>query len=361
MIGNIYITGQIGEFDGVKGVNLIDIVGQVKRQPKATSLNVYIDSEGGYVHVGFDIYNYLRSLKMPITTIGRGIVASVATVIFMAGDKRIITEGTDFMIHLPWGEAVGTADDVERYAITLRDTEKQLLDFYKKTLNVEAEAIQPLLRDETYLSHEQLKTLGFITSEPAKIVAKAVIKSKSSNMTREEQEGLFNGFLEKIKNMFKPNFKAKLVQDANGMELNFEELADDAAVEIGAMATVDGQPANGEYILPSGEVYVFDAGKLTEIKPAEEDPLEMANARVQELETELEEARAQIAEIQNNSESAVAEITKEFNALKAKVMSGYKGPGKTNPDKSKGNGKVSFEDRNRAEKAMEYLNKKRNK
>lgn len=92
MIGKIYITGTIGDFeeDGkvVPGINLIDIVGQVKAQPEATSFDVFINSEGGYVHIGFDILNYLRSLGKPITTIGTGIVASIATVIFMAGTQR---------------------------------------------------------------------------------------------------------------------------------------------------------------------------------------------------------------------------------------------------------------------------------
>ena len=55
---------------------------QVKRQPEATRFDVYINSEGGLVDVGFDIYNYLRSLGLPITTIGSGMVASIATVNF---------------------------------------------------------------------------------------------------------------------------------------------------------------------------------------------------------------------------------------------------------------------------------------
>ena len=93
MTGNIYISGQIGTFDGTPGTELIDIVSQVKSQPKATAFNVHINSEGGLVDVGFDIYNYLKSLGKPITTIGSGIVASIATVIFMAGTKWLMFSG----------------------------------------------------------------------------------------------------------------------------------------------------------------------------------------------------------------------------------------------------------------------------
>ncbi len=52
MTGNIYISGQIGTFDGTPGTELIDIVSQVKSQPKATAFNVHINSEGGLVDVG---------------------------------------------------------------------------------------------------------------------------------------------------------------------------------------------------------------------------------------------------------------------------------------------------------------------
>ncbi|WP_294734552.1 hypothetical protein [uncultured Flavobacterium sp.] len=53
MTGNIYISGQIDTFDGVTGTELIDVVSQVKKQPKATAFNVHINSEGGLVDVGF--------------------------------------------------------------------------------------------------------------------------------------------------------------------------------------------------------------------------------------------------------------------------------------------------------------------
>jgi ATP-dependent protease ClpP protease subunit len=85
MEGIIYINGQIGSTPTEKGVELIDIIQQVKAQEGALSFRVHINSEGGVVDTGFDIFNYLKSLQLPITTVGSGLVASIATVIFMAG------------------------------------------------------------------------------------------------------------------------------------------------------------------------------------------------------------------------------------------------------------------------------------
>lgn len=326
MIGNIYINGCIGVWEGESSVTLLDIVKQVKEQSEATAYNVYINSEGGYVEDGFDILNYLRSLGKPITTIGNGIVASIATVIFMAGNTRQVRENTQFMVHLPWQQMGGTADEIEAEVKGLRNAEKQLLDFYKKELSLTDEVVYPLLRDETYLSQEQLSTLGFTTTEPLKVAAKANFKTtnKMSEFTEKDRtwiEGLFSKVLDK----FKPKTANKLVQDATGAELDFGELADDAVIEVGATATVDGKPAEGEYTLPDETVYVFEAGVLTEIRPVEEETdLDAANARIAELEEQLAtETAAKVT-----AEEGLETVKTEVLNLRTQIRSKFKPEGK---------------------------------
>jgi len=332
MIGNIYISGQIGEFDGVTGVTLIDVISQVKKQPDAISFNVHINSEGGLVDVGFDIFYYLKALGKPVTTIGSGIVASIATVIFMAGSTRMVRENTPFMIHMPWGGGAGNADELEAFTAELRNIEKKLTDFYKKELSLESEAVEPLLKNETWLSPEQLDTLGFTNSQPVKAVAvvKTNFKPNNNDMTEKDKswmEGLFSKVLAKFSGA-----KAMIVQDANGTEIDFAGLADGDTVAVGATATVDGAPADGEYTLPDGTTYVFAAGSLTEIKPAESGDnaeLDTANARIAELEAELVAAKAETT----TTTTAMASIKKEVEDLKTQIFSKYKLDGKVDPKK----------------------------
>lgn len=329
MTGKIYITGQIGDFDNQKGTNLIDIISQVKGQPEALAFDVYINSEGGIVDVGFDIHDYLRSLNKPITTIGNGLVASIASVVFLAGDDRKLMDNTKFMIHMPWGSVEGDSETISGYAKMLESYEKRMLDFYKKALALEEEALRPLLREETWLSAEQLTTLGFTTSVLMPAVAKAkIVNPKQENMNlndkdRHWMESLFERVLGKFK---KP--VAKVVQDATGAELDFGELAEDAAIEVGATATVDGNPADGEYTMPNGEVYVFTAGELTEIREAGggegSEELDTANARIAELESENEALAARAT----TAEETLATVQKDVLALKAQVMSKFKPEGK---------------------------------
>lgn len=312
MTGNIYISGQIGTFDGTAGIALADVVAQVKKQPKASAFNVHINSEGGLVDVGFDIYHYLKSLRKPLTTIGSGIVASIATVIFMAGSKRQLRENTPFMIHLPWGGSMGTADELEQFAAQLRQVEHKMVGFYTKALSVQKEAILPLLKNETWLTPKQLSALGFTTTtQPVKAVAKAFINPNSMRGTFTERdrhwmESLFTRALGKFKNAHMFN---KVVQDATGAELDFTELEDDAVIEIGAVATVEGQPAEGEYLLPDGTTYVFTAGELTEIIEPDDAAAEEEAAA---LRTENKALKRQLNSIKS-----------EVMALKRQVTSSY--------------------------------------
>ena len=314
MTGNIYISGQIGTFDGTPGVELVDVAGQVKKQPKATAFNVHINSEGGLVDVGFDIYHYLKALGKPVTTIGSGIVASIATVIFMAGTQRQVRENTPFMIHLPWGGSMGTADELEQFADQLRAIEKKMVGFYKKALNVQEQAIMPLLKNETWLTGNQLSALGFTTSRQVKAAAKAFINPNApmrgtfTDKDRHWMEGLFTKVLGKFKSAHIFN---KIVQDATGAEIDFTDLPDDAVIEVGAIATVDGAPAEGEYLLPDGFTYVFTAGELTEIIEPEED------APAASLRAENKNLKRQLNLIKN-----------EVLALKKQVGSRYSIDGK---------------------------------
>lgn len=321
MKGNIYISGQIGSFEGVSGVELIDIISQVQKQPNSSSYDVYIDSEGGFLEVAFDIYNYLKNLGKPINTIGSGIVASAATVIFMAGEKRTVRNNTPFMIHLPWIEAVGSADEVEQYAKELRKIENSLVDFYKKTLNLSVEAIRPLLVNETWLTDEQLSSLGFTTNKPVMAKAKAYIKTDNKmSKSKEADKGKnsVKALVEWAKNVL--GIKNKIVFDAENREVDFYDLNDEDVVEVGAMATIGGEPAEGNVLMADGKTYVFASGELVDI--IEEGAEDEEMAALKEENESLAEENGQLIEALAAIKAKYEEKEQEINTIKAKLK-GY--------------------------------------
>lgn len=364
---HIYIYGIIDywqdENAGQFGmVNLKDVKRQVENQKDAKSLTVHIHSPGGVVTEGFAIHDFIRSQGKPVTTIIEGECASIATVIALAGDTRKMTSNSDFMIHMPWGMAAGESEDIQKYADLLRRDEDKIADFYAKKTKLDKEAILDMMKKETFMSAEQALEYGFITEIATVMKAVALLKpnSKSNQMakdslTKEDAQGMFAKFEEKMKNLFGGGKKpeAKLVQDANGTEIDFTELEEDDTPAVGDKATVDGSPADGEYVMPSGETFVFAAGELTEIKEAEEeeetsDEVENLKTEVQNLKDQLKTARAEKKTAEQkvkDNETAVENLKKEFKAFKKDFGSSFNHDPKKKNFKEGGNTRSVWKDK----------------
>ena len=76
---------------------------------------MYINCPGGDADSGFGIYDVMRYVKAPVTTVCSGLAASAAIVIFLGGEKgrRFTLPNSRFMIHQPSTYSQGTASDLE--------------------------------------------------------------------------------------------------------------------------------------------------------------------------------------------------------------------------------------------------------
>lgn len=100
----------------------------------------------------------------------------------------------------------------------------------------------------------------------------------------------------------------KMIFSADEKEINFPDLGEDDAIEVGAKATYDGQPAQGEIVGADGKTYVFDAGVLTAIvDPAEEQEI---------TEDEMVEALAATLEFVGELSERLEKVEKESVGLK---------------------------------------------
>ncbi|MDO6492806.1 MAG: ATP-dependent Clp protease proteolytic subunit [Cellulophaga sp.] len=74
-----------------------------------------INSPGGYVTSGFAIYDTIKSLKSPVSTVCSGLAASMGSILLSVGAKgrRFIQPHAQVMIHQPSGGAGGQASNIE--------------------------------------------------------------------------------------------------------------------------------------------------------------------------------------------------------------------------------------------------------
>ena len=86
-------------------------------------LVLQISSTGGFCYWGFMLADFITGLPIKVTTHAFGRVESMGVVIFCAGEKRLATENTGFMIH----ETGFNASNNQRFQL------KQLEDKIKVT------------------------------------------------------------------------------------------------------------------------------------------------------------------------------------------------------------------------------------
>ncbi len=327
MIAVINIHGVIGELRDENGdieapyTTFLDVVRQVEaRKDNATQLQVHINSPGGLVEEGYQIHNYLKNLDIPVKMVAGDECSSIATVIFLSGEERLVRDSTQLMIHNPWSQIQGDSHQMEAEVKELRALENDIIDFYHKRTGTSKEALSTLMKKETVLTPEQAVELGFATDIFKKgdtIKAYAYSKQLNNDTMSKKNENdtktLFSGLAAKLDSVIKllkpQETKALVLQDASGeSEINFPEVEEGQAPSIGDMATIDGGPAEGDYIMPDGATYVFSAGSLTEIRPPADESEEVARLR-----EENQRLRGQLSNIENE----VVGIRRDYQKLKA--------------------------------------------
>lgn len=95
-------------------------------------IQLVINSPGGYVTSGFAIYDTIKSLKSPVSTVCSGLAASMGSILLSVGKKgrRFIQPHAQVMIHQPSGGARGQASNIEIQAkeiIKTRELSAQIL------------------------------------------------------------------------------------------------------------------------------------------------------------------------------------------------------------------------------------------
>jgi ATP-dependent Clp protease protease subunit len=91
-----------------------------------------------------------------------GLAASAATYVAMAGDLVRMQDTAYFMIHDPWTIAIGNVEELKAVIDMLKSLKSGIVDAYATKTQLPAEKLAKLMSDETWMSANEAKTLGFI-------------------------------------------------------------------------------------------------------------------------------------------------------------------------------------------------------
>lgn len=168
---DLHILGNISSGHWLFGktetdTDAVDVAKAISELPETCgSITVHINSMGGEVAQGVAIYNALRASKAKVTTVCEGFACSIASVIFMAGDERIMRDASLLMIHNAWMSARGNSGDLRKAADDL-DTITELSKrayMAHATEKLDRETLDRLMDEETWILPEQAVEYGFAT------------------------------------------------------------------------------------------------------------------------------------------------------------------------------------------------------
>lgn len=129
------------------------------------NLLVRINSMGGSVSESLAIYSLLSDFKGHLITQVDGFACSAASVIFMAGQERIITENGLLMIHNAWiDDACGDSNELRKVADDLESVTKPSINIYVNKTGLSEEEVKSMMDKETWMDYKSAFEKGFATS-----------------------------------------------------------------------------------------------------------------------------------------------------------------------------------------------------
>lgn len=152
---------EIYEWFGYDCTTPQDVLSAIEEMPKGDRLQVKINSGGGDVLAGQEIYATLRS-RNDVDIEVEGLAASAASVIAMAGKSTISPIGMIMIHDVSISRTGGNHAQLSKQAETLKAWDEALASAYvEKTGKSKAEIIQ-MMDAETWITADKAVELGFI-------------------------------------------------------------------------------------------------------------------------------------------------------------------------------------------------------
>lgn len=125
----IFLGGPID--DAVANTTIAQLL-FLESEDSKKDIQMYINSPGGEVYSGLAVYDTMKYIKSPVSTICVGLAASMAAFLLAGGEKgkRFSLPNSRILIHQPIGGTQGQASDIKIHAeeiIKIREEMNRIL------------------------------------------------------------------------------------------------------------------------------------------------------------------------------------------------------------------------------------------
>ncbi|EEM99135.1 ATP-dependent Clp protease proteolytic subunit [Bacillus thuringiensis IBL 4222] len=192
-------------------------------------LIVSINSPGGYVHEGSEIYTALKNYPGNVEVQIVGLAASAASVIAMAGDKVQISPTAQIMIHNASMWNGGDHRDMEKAAEMLKTTDRAIVNAYVIKSGKSEKELLNMMAEETWMGPQQALENNFVDEimfmdNQVKMTAST---ATATMLPQKVIDGFRNGTMNKGQGITKEDLNAALSglknEILNDLQNNIEE------------------------------------------------------------------------------------------------------------------------------------------
>lgn len=133
----------------------------LQKQDPHSEITIYINSPGGTVQDGLALYDVMQAVACPIRTICMGIAASMASILFVAGDRRQMLPHSKVMIHDPRIiKTGGTALDLQTVSDNLMKTRAITAEILARHTGKSTDEILSKTRSDSYFTAKEAVSFG---------------------------------------------------------------------------------------------------------------------------------------------------------------------------------------------------------
>lgn len=125
---------------------------------------IKLNSPGGDVFEGIEIYNYLKDHPSNVTVEVTGLAASAATFIVAGADEVIMNVGTSLMIHEASAFAWGNKQDIQKTLNALETIDDSILAIYSDKTGQSVDQLREWMNEEKWFTADEAVEFGFANS-----------------------------------------------------------------------------------------------------------------------------------------------------------------------------------------------------
>lgn len=173
------------------------VVEKALTDANGAAVDVEINSGGGDVFSGSEIYTKLKEYKGDVTVKIVGLAASAASVIAMSGNTIQMSPAAQMMIHNVSSRGSGDYRDMAHAAEVLENANQTIANAYQIKTGISQEELLSMMDKETWMTAQQAKEKGFIDE---------IMFENTMQFAASMNNGMLpNELLNKLKNMLSDN------------------------------------------------------------------------------------------------------------------------------------------------------------